>query len=46
VGKVYILYRVKTDISDMLMVTSSLDPHMINKLEDYISVISVLFSFF
>jgi hypothetical protein len=31
VGKVYNLYRVKTDISVMLTV---LDPHMINELED------------
>jgi hypothetical protein len=34
VGKVYNLCRVKTDISAVLMVTSGLDPHMINELED------------
>ena len=33
-GKVYNLCRVKTDISAVLMVTSSLDPHMIIELED------------
>jgi hypothetical protein len=34
VGKVYNLYRVKTDISAMLTVKSGLDPHMIIKLKD------------
>jgi hypothetical protein len=34
VGKVYSLCRVKTDILAVLMVKSSLDPHMINELED------------
>jgi hypothetical protein len=34
VGNVYNLCRVKTDILAMLTVTSSLDPHMINELED------------
>jgi hypothetical protein len=34
VGKVYNLYRVKTDISAVLTVTSGLDPHMISELED------------
>jgi hypothetical protein len=34
VGKVYNLYRVKTDISAVLTVTSGLDPHMIIELED------------
>jgi hypothetical protein len=34
VGKVYNLYRMKTDISAVLTVTSSLDPHMIIELED------------
>jgi hypothetical protein len=34
VGKVYNLCRVKTDILAVLTVTSGLDPHMINKLED------------
>jgi hypothetical protein len=33
VGKVYILCRVKTDISVVLMVKSGLDPHMIIELE-------------
>ena len=33
-GKVYNLYRVKTDISVMPTVTSGLDPHMIIELED------------
>jgi hypothetical protein len=34
VGKVYNLCRVKTNISAVLMVTSGLDPQMINELED------------
>jgi hypothetical protein len=34
VGKVYNLYRVKTNISAMLTVKSGLDPHMISELED------------
>jgi hypothetical protein len=34
VGKVYKLYRVKTDISAVLTVKSGLDPHMIIELED------------
>ena len=34
VGKVYNLYRVKTDISAVLTVKSGLDPHMIIELED------------
>jgi hypothetical protein len=34
VGKVYNLYRVKTDASVVLTVKSGLDPHMINELED------------
>jgi hypothetical protein len=34
VGKVYILCRVKTDISAMLMITNGLNPHMIIELED------------
>jgi hypothetical protein len=34
VGKVYKLYRVKTDISAMLTVKSGLDPHMIIELKD------------
>jgi hypothetical protein len=34
VGKVYSLYRVKTDMSAMLTVKSSLEPHMIIELED------------
>jgi hypothetical protein len=33
-GKVYYLYRDKTDRSVVLMVKSSLDPHMIMKLKD------------
>jgi hypothetical protein len=33
-GKVYNLYRVKTDISAVLTVKSSLDPHIIIELED------------
>ena len=33
-GKVYNLCRVKTDISVVLAVKSSLDPHMIIELED------------
>jgi hypothetical protein len=33
-GKVYNLYRVKTDISAVLMVRSGMDPHMIIELED------------
>jgi hypothetical protein len=34
VGKVYNLYRVKTDISAVLTVTSSLDPHMIIEFKE------------
>jgi hypothetical protein len=34
VGKVYNLGIVKTDISVVLMVKSSLDPHMIIELKD------------
>jgi hypothetical protein len=34
VGKVYNLYRVKTDISAVLTVKSGLDPHMIIELRD------------
>jgi hypothetical protein len=34
VGKVYNLYRVKTDILAVLMVKSGLDPHMIIELKD------------
>jgi hypothetical protein len=34
VGKVYNLRRVKTNISAVLTVKSSLDPHMIIELED------------
>jgi hypothetical protein len=34
VGKVYILCRVKTDISAVLTIKSGLDPHMVNELED------------
>jgi hypothetical protein len=34
VGKVYNLYRVKTDISAVLTVTSGLDTHMILELKD------------
>jgi hypothetical protein len=34
VGKVYNLCRVKTNISVMLTVKSSLDPHMITEIED------------
>jgi hypothetical protein len=34
VGKVYNLYRVKTDISAVLTVKSGLDTHMIIKLKD------------
>jgi hypothetical protein len=34
VGKVYNLYRVKTDISVVLTVKSGLDPHMIIELEE------------
>jgi hypothetical protein len=34
VGKVYNLCRVKIDISAVLTVKSSLDPHMIIELED------------
>jgi hypothetical protein len=34
VGKVYNLYRVKTDISTVLTVKRGLDPHMIIELED------------
>jgi hypothetical protein len=37
VGKVYNLYRVKTDISAVLTVKSGLDPHMITELEDELS---------
>jgi hypothetical protein len=55
VGKVYNLCRVKTDISALLMVRSSLDPHIIIEFEDkinrepyvygyrYASIISLLF---
>jgi hypothetical protein len=34
VGKVYNLCRVKTDISAVLTVKSSLDPHMIIEFKD------------
>jgi hypothetical protein len=34
VGKVYNLYRVKTDISVVLTVKSGLDPHMIIEPKD------------
>jgi hypothetical protein len=34
VGKVYNIYRVKTDISAVLTVKSGLDLHMIIKLKD------------
>jgi hypothetical protein len=34
VGKVYNLYRVKTDISVVLTVKSGLDTHMIIELKD------------
>jgi hypothetical protein len=34
VGKVYNLYRMKTNILAVLMVKSGLDLHMINELED------------
>jgi hypothetical protein len=37
VGKVYNIWRVKTDISVVLTVRSDLDPHTINKLEDEIN---------
>jgi hypothetical protein len=37
VGKVYNLCRVKTNISAVLTVKNSLDPHMINELEDEIN---------
>jgi hypothetical protein len=33
-GKVYNLYRVKTNISVVLTIKSGLDPHMIIELED------------
>jgi hypothetical protein len=33
-GKVYNLYRVKTDISAVLTVKSGMDPHMIIELKD------------
>jgi hypothetical protein len=38
VGKVYNLCRVKTDISAVLTVKSSLDPHMIIGLEDKLNL--------
>jgi hypothetical protein len=34
VDKVYNIYRVKIDISAVLMVKSGLDPHMIIELKD------------
>jgi hypothetical protein len=34
VGKMYNLYRVKTDISAVLTVKSGLDPHIIIELKD------------
>jgi hypothetical protein len=37
VGKMYNLYRVKTDISIVLTIKSGLDPHMIIELEDKIN---------
>jgi hypothetical protein len=37
VGKVYNLYRVKTDISAVLTIKSGLDPHMIIELKDDIN---------
>jgi hypothetical protein len=37
VGKVYNLCRVKTDISAVLTIKSSLDPHVINELEDVLN---------
>jgi hypothetical protein len=53
VGKVYNLCRVKTDISAVLTVKSSLDPHMIIKLKDdlnqyslFILLLSYLFYLF
>jgi hypothetical protein len=37
VGKVYNLYRVKTDISTVLTVKSGFDPHMIVELKGDLS---------
>jgi hypothetical protein len=42
VGKVYNLCRVKIDRSAVLAVKSSLDPHMIIKLEDGIQIVVYL----
>jgi hypothetical protein len=42
VGKVYNLYRVKTDRSAVLTVKSGLDPHMIIKLENGIQIVGYL----
>jgi hypothetical protein len=42
VGEVYNLCRVKTDISAVLTVKSSLDPHMIIELEDDLSCCSLI----
>jgi hypothetical protein len=41
VGKVYNLYRVKTDILAVLMVKSGLDPHMIIELKDNLNLCSL-----
>jgi hypothetical protein len=45
VGKMYNLYRVKTDISAVLTVKSGLDPHMIIKLKDDLNRCSLFMSF-
>jgi hypothetical protein len=41
VGKVCNLYRVKTDISAVLMVKSGLDTHMITELKDDLNRCSI-----
>jgi hypothetical protein len=42
VGKVYNLYRVKTDRSAVLTVKSGLEPHMIIELKDGIQIVGYL----
>jgi hypothetical protein len=44
VGKVYNLYRVKTNISAVLTVKSGLDTHMIMKLKDDLNRCSLFMS--
>jgi hypothetical protein len=43
VGKVYNLYKVKTDILVVLTVKSGLDPHMIIELKDNLKLRSFIY---